>query len=281
MKKTTRILSVILSVLLLVTPLTFCFAEDDKPMILMLGDSIAQAYGVDNCDEAGYGKILADTNGWNYANHALAARTSEGLIKNISLSYVQNDIKKATYIFISIGGNDFLCDDKVVGIALSALTGIESAHVRELQEQYYENLCQIIATIKELNPDATIIVQHIFSSWNGLLGIAYKRIVNRINDSIDRFNTEHPGQVLVAKPETVMEGNTKIIAEDTIHPNAEGNVVMAKFMQEFLYDNDIVDSKEVTVLAEGINWDYYAWRFGDFGGAIIKFLVQAFTGNLF
>ena len=46
-----------------------------------------------------------------------------------------------------------------------------------------------------------------------------------------------------------------------------------------LVDLGLADSAEVVVNAQGINYNYYTQRFGNFLGSIITVLVRFFTGN--
>ena len=83
-------------------------AEEDAPFYLVLGDSIGYGSGLSNAKEAVYGKIVADTNGYAYANDAIPGYTTQALLRLMQTDDVKADIAKADIISISIGGNNFL-----------------------------------------------------------------------------------------------------------------------------------------------------------------------------
>ena len=67
-----KITSIILCFAMIICVFTVCgYAETENPFYLVLGDSIAYGSGISNSREACYGKIVADTNGYDYANHSV------------------------------------------------------------------------------------------------------------------------------------------------------------------------------------------------------------------
>ena len=81
MKKLTAIL---LSLVMIFAVFNICgYAETEKPFYLVLGDSIAFGSGLTNSREACYGKIVADTNGYEYVNHSVPGHTTSNLINRL------------------------------------------------------------------------------------------------------------------------------------------------------------------------------------------------------
>ena len=72
MKIIKKIISLTLALVLCVSLCIPAFAEGDGKKInyLVLGDSIANGYGLMNSESAVYGKIVADTNGYSYINES-------------------------------------------------------------------------------------------------------------------------------------------------------------------------------------------------------------------
>lgn len=59
-------------------------AIEEKPFYLVLGDSIAYGSGLGNAVDACYGKIVSDTNGYEYSNRAVPGHTTTNLIDRLS-----------------------------------------------------------------------------------------------------------------------------------------------------------------------------------------------------
>lgn len=87
MKKFRKIAAVLLCVVMIAASLqclAFAAPQDSgKLNFLVLGDSIAEGFGVENKEDAAYGKIVADTNGYNYRNLAQVANDTQDLIRKI------------------------------------------------------------------------------------------------------------------------------------------------------------------------------------------------------
>ena len=103
-----KIISVLLSIIMIFSCLSISTFAADKYRYVVLGDSIAYGSGLLNASEACYGKAVANTCGFDYANHSVPGATTHGLIYKLNDSAVRSDIARADIISISIGGNDFL-----------------------------------------------------------------------------------------------------------------------------------------------------------------------------
>ena len=114
------------------------FAQDEKLYYVVLGDSIAYGSGISNSREACYGKIVSDTNGYDYANHAIPGHTTTNLIKRLGEETVIADIKKADLISISIGGNDFLMSN-LIGLMFDAIVLGDYSEYDRIAEGFYDN----------------------------------------------------------------------------------------------------------------------------------------------
>ena len=87
MKKFRKIAAVLLCIVMIAASLqclAFAAPQDSGELnFLVLGDSIAEGFGVENKEDAAYGKIVADTNGYNYRNLAQVANDTQDLIRKI------------------------------------------------------------------------------------------------------------------------------------------------------------------------------------------------------
>ena len=111
MKRTVKsVLAVLLTAALLLGACSAALAAA-KPRYVVLGDSIAYGSGLSNPTKAVYGKIVADTNGYEYENYAIPGHTTQNLLRRLENDKVRAAVKKADIISISIGGNNFLLGD--------------------------------------------------------------------------------------------------------------------------------------------------------------------------
>lgn len=249
-----KILSILLSLCLLFSLSAVCFAAGEKSLIVC-GDSIAQGYGIQNPDDASYGKILADTLGYGYKNFGHDGDRSIDLLEKLNGNKkgIATAVKSADIVIISIGGNDFIKPKtELPARILPAAIGITD-NVDEVQKEFEQNFRQIIEKVRGLNSKATLIVQTVYNGHKGLIGWAYNLATSRVNASVQAYLAENPGAYILVDTAPVFENHREYIAVDTLHPSALGNVAIAQVILDTLYANGLADTDELTVNVEGID----------------------------
>ena len=207
LKSLKKIIAIILTVTFCIGIISVSASAKEKLNYLLLGDSIAEGFGIKNPDEASYGKIIADTNGYNYKNDAIMGRNSVGLVNHLTNDeeYI-NDVKWADIISVSIGGNDFLLDHA----ALLIVEGIifnDYSKFDKIGETFYENFSKSMDRIHEINPNAKILVQLLYTSWTfDFARKPYKQAAKRINDAIIKYVEENPQNIYVVDTSEVFAG---------------------------------------------------------------------------
>ena len=232
MKRIKRTLAVILAAVMLTPMCALGASAAKRPDYLLLGDSIAYGQGIVNSKDACYGRIVANTNNYNYANDAVSDTTSAALLVMLTDSEIIKDVKKADIITISTGGNDFLTKNWV-GMGLYGIATGNYSKLDPIVENYRKNLTSIINRIKKLNPNAVIIVQTIYNPHNDVWTKAFQEGVDRMNAAIKSVKKK-TGGFEIANVGAVISGHPEYIAADTIHPNAKGNIAIAEYMLKFL-----------------------------------------------
>ena len=233
MKKFT---AVILSIVMIFAVLvTGAYAENEKPFYLVLGDSIAYGSGVSNSTQACYGRIVADTNGYDYANHAIPGHTTTNLINRLKEDVVIADLEKADIISISIGGNDFLMSN-LIDLMFDSIVLGDHSDFDKIADGFYANLCEIIDIINSLNPDAVILMQTLYNPQSGYLRAPYQQGADRINAAIERYNAENPDEIVIVDVGSALGDDMANYADDEIHPSAKGNEIIADVILEKLYE---------------------------------------------
>lgn len=269
--------SLILSVIIIITSVScLAYADNERIDYLILGDSIAEGYGIVNRSEGCYGRIIADTNNYNYLNFGVTGYTSYDLLYDLdSYSYI---ISEAEIISISIGGNDYFNTSDVVLYALCGLTGLGSNVLDKVADHFYDNLCIIMSTIRELNPDALVLLQTVGNTWYGIGSRPYGAGTSRINDRIKKYASEHPDDIEIVDIASVLTGHKEYVAADTVHPNAAGNVAIAKAIQEKLVELGYADSTELVILNPGEDYDYFDRYYGGIKGKVLEAIIHILLG---
>ncbi len=228
------------------------FAESEDLFYLVLGDSIAYGSGISNSKAACYGKIVADTNGYEYANHSVPGHTTSNLINRLSNENVIEDLKKADIISISIGGNDFLMNN-LIGLMYDSIVKGDHTQFDEISDGVYANLCEIVDIINEHNEDAVILMQTLYNPQSGYLRAPYQEGADRINAAIARYDADHPGEIVIVDVGTALGDDMENYASDYIHPSKKGNEIIANKVLEKLYELGLGDNTEPVITEPGID----------------------------
>ena len=279
-----KIIAVCLSVVLALGCCLPAFAAEEpaeRLSYLLLGDSIAEGYGVWNSDEACYGRIVADTNGYDYENYARVAMDSSELLERLRNSYwVRYDIERADIISLSIGSNDYFDNPDVYRLAVGAFFMVNGKELDAIAENFYINLCAIIGEIRGLNPDATILLQNVYCVWYGVAAHIYKACSNRVNAMIEKYDKEHPGAVALCDISPAMDGHPERLADDCVHPNAAGNVAIAEVVLRQLYDLGLGTETTPVINNPGIDYNFFEYYYENPTVArLLTALVRIATGN--
>lgn len=229
-----------------------CYAENEKPFYLVLGDSIAYGSGITNSREACYGKIVADTNGYDYANHAIPGHTTANLINRLKDETVIADLEKADIISISIGGNDFLMSN-LIGLMFDSIVLGDYTEFDRIAEGFFANFCKIIDIINSHNADAVILMQTLYNPQSGYLRAPYQAGADRINAAIERYNNENPGEIIIVDVASALGDDMANYADDEIHPSAKGNEIIANVILDKLEELELGSNASPVISEKGVD----------------------------
>ena len=280
--KAKKLLSLLLCAALLFTLTGVIASAEDRPFYLVLGDSIAFGSGLSNPTEAVYGKIVADTNGYDYVNDAIPGSTTTAMFALMQSDTVKEHLEKADIISISIGGNNYLVGN-LPRMMVDCLVKNDTAIYDEVAAGYYDDLCTIFAYIKELNPDAVILMQTLYNPQVSYMGEVYQYGVDRINACVNRYNEEHPGVIEIVDVAARLTDHDTDFAADRVHPSAAGNEKIAVAVLEKLAELGLGTATEPVINAPGKDayllsaltrpLDFYAFLLH-----LLSFVYQAFAG---
>lgn len=168
----------VFAILICVTLLTSLFTlfsckkkqTEPKPLVLFLGDSIAEAVAgpapLTERESYGYYGIIGNINGYEYYNRGVSGSTTANLLRyvqkeNDGINMVETLIATADVIHISIIGNDLL-NTNHSDLMLAAADG-DTASVLRTKEEAKANIADVIDRIRTLNPDVTLIFQTLYN----------------------------------------------------------------------------------------------------------------------
>ena len=247
-----KVISVLLCVALLFSLLSLTAGAKAQTRYLVLGDSIAYGSGLVNSKEAVYGKIVADTNGYAYENYAVPGHTTDDLMRRMEGEAVRDAIAGANIINISIGGNNFLRGN-LNGLLFDGIVKEDYTRLDKIAGEFYDDLTEIIATIRKLNPKAAILLQTLYNPQTGDVGKVYQQGCNRLNTKMRDFAKNNPGQILIADVGKALTDSKHDFALDRIHPSAVGNEKIAKVILKTLFDNGLGSKTEPVIQTKGID----------------------------
>lgn len=254
----------------------------EKTEIVYLGDSIAEgilgASPLGLRHEYAYANVLGRRNDFEYYNHSVSGHLTKDLLAllNNDLGYdgargLILHVQEADIIHVSILGNDLLQDMSMNDVVLEAAQGLYTI-IDGIAETAYENITGIVARIRELNPDATLIFQNVYNplSEKSTLVDAETRatlkeeydtypedfrqlgagILDRLNGVLDRYLAEHHGAFIVADAQAEFdrifaedyERGKDLIYPDYIHPSNEGHAVLADLTQGILEEQGLANA---------------------------------------
>ena len=258
--KTTRLLLSLLCVLALLFSICApaAVAADAPLRYVVLGDSIGYGAGVLNPEEACYGRIVADTNGYDYQNHAVSGNRTDHLLAHLDHAEVTAAVKNADIICISIGGNDYLTDN-VTGLVLDATFRNDYTRMDKITAQLKLNFAAIIEKIRGWNPDAVILMQTLYNPGKGINKAPYQAATNRLNDLIRDYLASHPGAFTIVDVAAAFGTDRRYIAQDSIHPSAQGNERIAEVILQTLKTLGLGDSTAPVILHKGVDQDDFSF----------------------
>ncbi|MBQ6264512.1 MAG: hypothetical protein IJK60_03600 [Clostridia bacterium] len=251
------------------------YAEDKKPFYLVLGDSIGYGSGLKNSREACYGRIVADTNGYDYANDAIPGHTTQNLLGRLETETVREHVKQADIISITIGGNNFLLGN-IAKVLFDVIVMDDISSAEQIIEGFYFDYCKIIETIRTLNPDAVILMQTLYNPQTGYTGEAYQTSIDLLNDAVRRYAGEHPGEIEIVDVAAVLTDSEKDFAADRIHPSVAGNEKIAVAVLEKLAQLGLGKNTEPVIATPGTDIEVPEIFSGSMGfyGNILHFISE-------
>ncbi|SFS81688.1 GDSL-type esterase/lipase family protein [Marininema halotolerans] len=201
-------------------------AEKEELNYLVLGDSVARGYG--SKLNHGYSSVVAEELAeqkipMHLENRGVVGQTSKKLYDYVRTPDIQNEIKNADFISLTIGGNDLV---KVALENKDPLSVVSKFHT--IQRQYKENLSKTLSHIRELNPKAPIVMTSLYnpvSSSKPYYSIS-NTLMEKWNVGLKEVAYQYPTTRVVDVNERLQHGGENWLS-DQIHPNDHGYKLIA------------------------------------------------------
>ncbi len=246
-----KAVSLILSVFTVISVCVCASASSRTLNYVVIGDSIAFGAGVYNSTEACYAKIVADTNGYNYKNDSVSGFKSAQLLEYLKTNKETiEDIANADILTLSIGGNDFI-QEKLPILIFKALVFNDYSMFDEITEVFSANFEKIIARIKEINPECTILVQNIYNPRYDYARKVYAYGLGLVNDVFSGYLEKNPGAYQIIDVCSAFDGRQDLIANDSVHPSSAGNEMIASLILNKLFSLGLGTETEPVINVKG------------------------------
>jgi lysophospholipase L1-like esterase len=197
---------------------------------LAIGDSVIRGVGATQNEnlvsqfsnrlaEQTHKKIL-------FQNEGINGITSSELKTLVEAGRFDDQIKKSDIVTINVGGNDILRMAK----RQSFQNVFQDFH--QLQTTFSENLSDIAARIKKLNPNATIIFLELYNplSPNDQVYQLADQLLPKWNVKIYEVANQYPSSMVIETTKVINGEKRQNLSSDGVHPNSAGYTAISEQM---------------------------------------------------
>lgn len=201
-------------------------SENGNKLLVSLGDSLTRGTG----DISGKGYV-----GWirealleiygdrvTFVNLGINGQTSADLTKQIGQKEVRQLLRSASWITLTIGGNDLFR-------ASGGPEQVNRVAIDEGRTAYRNNLARILKEIRKLNHEAPVFIYGLYNPFGDLSGQREtSRLVMEWNMTMMEVSRQFSGIVVVPTFDLFQLHPSRYLYSDHFHPNQEGYRKMAE-----------------------------------------------------
>ncbi|MFD0828348.1 SGNH/GDSL hydrolase family protein [Neobacillus sp. M.A.Huq-85] len=250
---------------------SFVFAENtNKKSIVALGDSITYGWNLQDRSQA-FPYLIGTDEYTVLKNISAPGWKTTDLLAGMSTAENMDAIKNADLITLDIGNNDLLSlpEVKVILDQLKANPPVlptqdqinaATAALMNAISKLPANLCAVITTVKNVNPDAPIILYNLYNPFGTNAGPLHdlgEKVIPAVNSQVINPLAQTFG-AHVANAYSAFDGRqAELILPGDIHPNTTGHQVLAGLANDILktlapQDFDITLTPSTTEPAEKV-----------------------------
>ncbi|WHY92636.1 GDSL-type esterase/lipase family protein [Neobacillus cucumis] len=250
---------------------SFVFAENtNKKSIVALGDSITYGWNLQDRSQA-FPYLIGTDEYTVLKNISAPGWKTTDLLAGMSTAENMDAIKNADLITLDIGNNDLLSlpEVKVILDQLKANPPVlptqdqinaATAALMNAISKLPANLCAVITRVKNVNPDAPIILYNLYNPFGTNAGPLHdlgEKVIPAVNSQVINPLAQTFG-AHVANAYSAFDGRqAELILPGDIHPNTTGHQVLAGLANDILktlapQDFDITLTPSTTEPAEKV-----------------------------
>ncbi|MHB1627266.1 MAG: GDSL-type esterase/lipase family protein [Bacilli bacterium] len=216
-------------------------ASGNAKSLVALGDSITFGYdlGKTNLQPSpeAFPYLIGKAGSLSVTDLGVPGLTSSGLLADLATASFQQAVKGASVITLDIGSNDLLQPAEKDGLFTGqTVTPTELAQFATVVKQFTANLQATLQTLVKLNPTAKIVVYNIYNPVPSSDAAAHA-VADKVLSAMNAVIAQEAGafHLPVANAYSAFSGHvSQYILTGNVHPNAQGQAVLAKIGEQAL-----------------------------------------------
>ena len=240
--KSKVILSILFAVILCAGVLfpNITLAADTRPSYVALGDSIPAGYGLSTTADA-YPALVGKEINYLVSNLAESGDTTSDLISKLKTATYKNKLSKASFVTISIGGNDLMGSlDNILTLLYGEADVVDGIYAKSLAN--LRTICSLV--LSSVPSNCIILFENIYNPYEsmGSIGKTIGDRIERQNQQIKTVCDERKGITFVdvtsmnGNPDNFNAGKGSTLMEMIdCHPTKAGHRVLADLIKAGFY----------------------------------------------
>lgn len=231
-------------------PIPFDFIPSNLKVV-SIGDSLTKGVG-DSTKRGGYIPFLQSKleseKGINkviFSNYGIKGNKTSDLLNRLKQKEIQNGIKDADMVILTIGGNDIM---KVVRENISHL---KKEDFLLPQGQYRENLNKILGSIRKIQPNASIVVVGLYNPFFAWFADVkeMEEILTDWNQTGQNVVGSYKNTYFVQVDKIFKNNNDNLLHKDYFHPNDKGYSLIADQLYVTIIDRALEELSQRRYIA--------------------------------
>lgn len=208
--------------------------------IASIGDSLTEGIG-DESKQGGYTKFLKeglleqkDIKSITLNNYGVKGHKTTDLLNRLDNEEVQEGLKAADIIIITIGGNDIM---KIVKDNLFDLT---LQVFQEEQAKYETRLHRVLEKIRQVNSEGEIVLVGLYNPFGWFLDLSLElnTIIENWNEGSQRVLSDFSNTKFVMVDDIFIGTEQNLLASDEFHPNTKGYELISERILEAIMNEE-------------------------------------------